>query len=127
MEWEIMDLVRESFQHLGYFCAAVEPISALKVGKNEYKIFINVHPGQQYRVAEVKFTGATQLSSDELKSDLHIKPNSLFDGESIRRGIENIQKSYAKKRHWGATAVPVVSVDETDSKVALEIKIQEPD
>ena len=56
---EIIERVRESFQHLGYFCADVEPIAAQPIGKNEYKINIQVHPGEKYRVGEIKFTGAT--------------------------------------------------------------------
>jgi len=122
---EIIERVRESFQHLGYFCADVEPIAAQQTGKNEYKINIHVHPSEQYRVGEIKFTGATLLSADELKSALHLKSNSLFNTESIRRGLDNIQKSYAKKGHANATAIPVASVDEKDRKITIEIKIHE--
>jgi|GEM_PF-1566709 hypothetical protein len=122
---EIIERVRESFQHLGYFCADVEPIAAQQTGKNEYKINIHVHPGEQYRVGEVRFTGGTLLTADELTSAFHVKSNSLFNTESIRRGLENVQKSYAKKGHANARAIPVASVDETERKVALEIKINE--
>jgi hypothetical protein len=122
---EIVERVKESFQHLGYFCADVEPIAGQKTGKDEFTINIHVHPGEQYRVSELKFTGATQLSLDELKSEFHIKPNSLFDEESVRRGLETIQKSYAKKGHPGVTAVPVALVDPNNKKIVLEIKIQE--
>jgi outer membrane translocation and assembly module TamA len=122
---EIIERVRESFQHLGYFCADVEPIAAQQTGKNEYKITIHVHPGEQYRVGEIKFTGATLLSADELTSALHLKSNSLFNTESIRRGLDNIQKSYAKKGHANVTAIPVASVDEKDRKITLAIKIHE--
>lgn len=122
---EIIERVRESFQHLGYFCADVEPIAAQQTGKNEYKINIRVHPGEQYRVGDIKFTGATLLSADELTSALHLKSNSLFNTESIRRGLENVLKSYAKKGHANVTAIPVASLDEKDRKIALEIKINE--
>lgn len=90
---EIIERVRESFQHVGYFCADVEPIAAQQTGKNEYKINIRVHPGEQYRVGEIKFTGATLLSTEELISALHLRANSLFNPESVRRGLDNIQKS----------------------------------
>jgi outer membrane translocation and assembly module TamA len=122
---EIIDRVKESFQHLGYFCADVEPIAAQQTGKNEYNITIHVHLGEQYRVGELSFTGATILSADELRSELHIKPNSVFNTESVRRGLENIQKSYAKKGHPNVTAIPIASVDEKNRRIALEIKIQE--
>jgi hypothetical protein len=122
---EIIERVRDSFQRIGYFCADVEPVAAQPTGKNEYKINIHVHPGEQYRVGEIKFTGATQLSADELSSALHLKSNSLFNTESIRRGLENLQKSYAKKGHSNVVATPVASVDEKGRKIALEIKIHE--
>jgi hypothetical protein len=122
---EIIERVKESFQHLGYFCADVDPISAKQTGKNEYKINIHVHPGEQYRVGEIKFTGATLLSADELTSALHLKSNSMFNTESIRRGLENLQKSYTKKGQANVTAIPVASVDEKNRKISLEIKIHE--
>jgi len=123
---EIIERVRESFQQLGYFCADVEPIAAQQTGKNEYKINIHVHPGEQYRVGEIKFTGATLLSANELTSALHVKPNSLFNTESILRGLESVEKSYAKKGHANVTAIPVAAVDQQDRKIHLEIKINEP-
>ena len=122
---EIIERVKESFQQLGYFCADVEPIGGQKNGKNEYKVNIHVHPGEKYRVAEIKFSGATLLSADELTSAFHLKSNSLFNPESVRRGVENIQKSYAKKGHANVIALPAASVDEKGRKIALEVKIQE--
>lgn len=122
---EIVERVRESFQHLGYFCAAVEPIQVRQAGKNEYNIRIHVHPGEKYRVGEIKFTGATLLSADELKSELHLKPNSLFNPESVRRGLERIRKSYVNKGQPTVTTIPVATVDEKNKSVALEIKVQE--
>ena len=122
---EIIERVKESFQQLGYFCADVEPIGGQKNGKNEYKVNIHVHPGEKYRVAEIKFSGATLLSADELTSAFHLKSNSLFNPESVRRGLENIQKSCAKKGHANVLAIPEASVDEKGRKIALEIKIQE--
>ena len=122
---EIIERVQESFQRFGYFCADVGPIAAQQTGKNEYQINIHVHPGEQYRVGEIKFTGATLLSSDELTSALHVKSNSKFNPETVRRGLENIQKSYAKKGHPNVPAIPVASVDEKNRRISLEIKIQE--
>src|SRR5262249_14899670 len=122
---EIVARVRESFQRLGYFCADVEPIAGQPSGKNEFTINIRVHPGQQYGVSELKITDAPQWSPDVLKAAFAIKQNSLFDGESVRRGLETIQKSYAKKGHPGVAAVPVALVDPNNKKIVIEIKIQE--
>jgi hypothetical protein len=125
MGLEITERVKESFQHIGYFCADVEPIAAQRTGKYEYTVNIYVRPGEQYRLSELNFSGAKILSTDELKTELHMKPNSVFNIESVRRGIGNIEKSYAKKGYPYVTAIPVASVDERNRKVALEIKIQE--
>jgi outer membrane protein assembly factor BamA len=82
-------------------------------------------PVTSYRVGEIKFTGATLLSADELISALHVKSNALFNTESVRRGLENIQKSYAKKGHPNVTAIPIASVDEKNRNISLEIKLQD--
>src|SRR3954471_8051135 len=81
-ESEVIHRVKESFQQLGYFCADVEPIAVQQDGKNQYNITIHVQPGEKYRVGELNFTGATTLSADELRSELHLKPNSVFNTES---------------------------------------------
>ncbi len=121
---EIIERVTESFQHLGYFCAHVDTIHAQPNGKNDYNITIHVHPGEEYRLGEITFTGATALSANEFKSEFHLKPNSLFNTESVRKGLENIQKSCAKKGLPNITVIPVASVDEKNKTVALEIKLQ---
>ena len=122
---EIIDRVKESFQHLGYFCADVEPIAAQQTSKNEYNVTIHVHPGEQYRVGALTITGATISTADELRPELHLNPNSVFNTESVRRGLDNIQQFYAKKGHPSMTAVPIASIDEKTKRIALEIKIQE--
>ena len=121
----IIERVKESFQHIGYFCADVEPIAAQQTGKHEYTVNIYVRPGEQYRVGELNFSGTTILSVGELRAELHMKPNSVFNTDSVRRGLENIEKSYAKKGHPHVTAIPIASVDEKNRTIALEIKIQE--
>jgi outer membrane protein assembly factor BamA len=125
IEAEIIERVKDSFQRLGYFCADVGPIAAQQTSKTQYDLHIHVHPGEHYRVGEVKFSGSTLFSAEELQSALRIKPKSVFSTESVRRGIGNIEKSYAKKGHLNVAALPVVSVDQNNKRIALEIKIQE--
>ena len=122
---EIIERVKDSFQRLGYFCTDVDPIAAKQTGKNEYTISIHAHPGQKYRLREVTFSGAKIFSADELQSIIHLKPNSQFDTGAVRRGLEAIQKSYARKGHPNTTAVPVATVDEKSQMIALDVKIQE--
>jgi outer membrane translocation and assembly module TamA len=122
---EVIQRVTESFQHLGYFCAHVDTVHAQPNGKNQYNITIHVHPGEKYRLSEITFTGMTAVSADELKSEFHLKPNSLFNTESVRKGLENIQKACAKKGLPNVTATPVATVDEKNKTVALDIKVQE--
>ncbi len=122
---EIVERVKQSFQQRGYFCADLEPIAAQQAGKNEYNIRIHVYLGEQYRLGDVNFIGATILSTDELRSELHMKPNALFNTEAVRRGLGTIQKSYARKGQPDVMVVPVASVDQKSRKIALEIRIQE--
>lgn len=122
---EIVERVTDSFQRFGYFCVDVEPIDAQQIGKNEYRIAIHVHPGSQYRLKELAFSGATIFSTDELRSTFHVKPNSVFDTGSVRKGLEALQKAYAKKGRPNMTTVPTAGVEETSRTITLEIKIEE--
>jgi hypothetical protein len=122
---EIVDRVTDSFQRFGYFCVQVEPIDGQRVGKNEYRIAIHVHPGSQYRLKEVTFSGVTMLLTDELRSAFHMKPKSLFDTQSVRKGLKALQRAYAKKGRLNMTAMPIAEVDEANKTIMLEIKIQE--
>jgi outer membrane translocation and assembly module TamA len=90
---EIVERVTDSFQRVGYFCVDVEPIDAQQIEKNEYRIAIHAHPGPQYRLKELTFSGATMFSTDELQSAFHMKPNSVFDIGSVRKGLEALQRA----------------------------------
>jgi outer membrane translocation and assembly module TamA len=122
---EITRRVKDSFQRLGYFCADVDPIAARQTGKNEYALTIHVHPGQKYRLKEITFSGATMFPADELQSIFRMKPNSQFDTGSVRRGVEALQKSYAKKGHPNVTVISAAAVDEKSQTIALDVNIQE--
>lgn len=122
---EIVERVTDSFQRFGYFCVDVEPIDAQQIGKNEYRIAIHVHPGSKYRLKELTFSGATIFSTDELQSAFHMKPNSVFETGSVRKGLEALQRAYAKKGHPNMIAVPTAAVEETSKTISLEIKIRE--
>lgn len=122
---EIVERVRESFQRLGYFCVDVEPIQAEQTGKDQYKIAIHVHPGEQYKVKGVTFSGAKALSGDELQSIVRLKPNSRFDIATMRRSLEELRKSYAKKGYPNMKAVPTDAIDDESKTIAFDIKIDE--
>ena len=122
---EITERVKDSFQRLGYFCINVYPIGAKQTGKNEFTISIHVHPGQKYRLKEITFSGATVFSTDELQSIFRMKSNSQFDTGSVHRGVESLQKSYAKKGRPNVTAELSAAVDEKSQAIALVVKIQE--
>ncbi len=122
---EIMERVRESFQRMGYFCVDVEPIAAQQDEKNHFKVGIRSHPGEQYRLKDVTFSGATLLSNEELRSTFRLKPNSLFDTVAVARGLEALRGAYAKKGNTTMTALPSVTLDEKSKTIALEISIHE--
>ena len=53
-------------------------------------------------IREIKLEGNKKLSKEDLDAVLKVKPNTIFEPDKIRRGIEEAKKAYEKKGYLDA-------------------------
>ena len=101
------------------------PIPFWKKTVDRYFITIKIEENKQYRVGNVKVTGARQLSESAVKDALGMVPGEIFNEERLRRGFETLKKEYGTKGYINFTAVPVQGFDEANNLINLSVNIDE--
>src|SRR5204863_1939684 len=92
---------------------------------DRYYITIKIEENDQYRVGDVKVTGAKQFNETVVKSVLGLVPGEVFNEERLRKSFENLKKLYGARGYINFTAVPVQDFDEARKLVNLNINVDE--
>ncbi len=112
---------------LGYF-SDIQLVTEKISGGLLYRIQVTERPS----VREVKLQGNDELSNDDLKESLDVKPFSILDLDAVRRNAKKIQEKYVEKGYFlaevshrldkvpGSTEVDVVFVIREHSKVMVK-------
>jgi outer membrane protein insertion porin family len=75
-------------------------------------------------VHEAKITGNKQLSKDDLKDTVEVKPLSYFDPAAVAKDVRAIQKKYVEKGYFLAEITSKV-VDVADNQVDVLYEVNE--
>jgi len=54
-------------------------------------------------IREIKLEGNKKLSKEDLEAALKVRPNTIFEPDKVRRGIEEAKKAYEKKGYLDAS------------------------
>lgn len=92
---------------------------------NRYYITVNIEENDQYRVGEVKVTGAKQFPEILIKAVLGLVPGEIYNEKALQDSFENLKKLYGSRGYINYTAVPARDFDETKKVVNLNIEIEE--
>src|SRR5438034_1898512 len=92
---------------------------------DRYYITIKIEENNQYRVGNVKVTGARLFSETAIKEMLDMNSGEVFNEERLRKGIENLKKQYGSQGYINFIAVPVQGFDEANKLINLNINIEE--
>ncbi len=101
------------------------PLPFWKKTLDRYYITINIEENDQYRVGEVKVTGAKQYPEAFIRLVLGLVPGEVFNEERLRKSFENLKKIYGGRGYINFTAVPIQDFDETKKVVNLNINVDE--
>ena len=101
------------------------PLPFWKKTLDRYYITITVEENDQYRVGDVKVTGAKQFNEAIVKAVLGLVPGEIFNEERLRKSFENLKKLYGARGYINFTAVPVQDFDEAKKLVNLNISVDE--
>lgn len=84
-----------------------------------------MNPDPQYRLKELTFEGAKDLTTAQLKATFPIQPNDIFDIARVRTGLETLPSTYAARGYLGFSSIPETELDDSDHTIKLNIKIAE--
>ena len=97
-EDEAGEYIRYEFQQRGYFDAEVTNLKVVALDplakKKPVRVEAEVDEGPLYHLAEIKYTGNTAFSADELRRGFPLQAGDVFDAEKVRLGIESLAKKY---------------------------------
>ncbi|OLE90521.1 MAG: outer membrane protein assembly factor BamA, partial [Crenarchaeota archaeon 13_1_20CM_2_51_8] len=92
---------------------------------DRYYITIKIEENNQYRVGNVKVTGARLFSEPAIKGMLDMAPGEVFNEQRLRNGSENLKKQYGSRGYINFIAVPVQGFDEANKLINLNVNIEE--
>ena len=105
LEW-CMRSVANFIRAGGYLRAAVGEPKLEEVG-NRLRITVPIEEGPLYRLGEIRITGATVFSQEQLMEILPLKTGAVASGDAIGKWLfENVQKVYADRGYIQYTAEP---------------------
>ena len=81
--------------------------------------------GAPYSLKEIRVTGATIFSSDELLRLMPIHPTERMSRTKVERGLEAMRELYASRGYIAFAAIPHAELDDAAHTVALDIALQE--
>ena len=99
------------------------PFSKKKV--NRYYITLKVEENDQYKIGEVKVTGAKELNEAIIRLLLGLIPGQVYNETALRNGFDNLKKLYGQRGYVNFSAVPVQDLDEDKKLVNLTINVDE--
>jgi hemolysin activation/secretion protein len=126
---EVSERLRYAFQERGYFKAMVSnPVFVVLSESPTQQLVdatISVDEGQQYRLSDIQFKGATAFPSDDLRAQFPISSGESFNVSKIKDGLDAMRRLYCAKGFVNFTPVPDVSIDDTTRLISLTIDVDE--
>lgn len=101
------------------------PIPFFSKKVDRYYLTIKIEENDQYRVGDVKVTGAKEFQEEGIKAVLGLLPGEIYNESLLRKGFENLKKLYGSRGYINFTPVPVQDFDEEKKVVNLNINIDE--
>lgn len=76
-------------------------------------------------VREIRITGAEEISDEDLRKELDVRPFQIFDNEAVRRSARKIQSQYADKGFYLAEVTPKVETAPGENAVDITFEVVE--
>jgi outer membrane protein insertion porin family len=145
---ELVDRVRDAWQHHGYFNVKVGPSDSQTLREDPESrtvaITLNVNAGKQYRLDEIHFASIAAngqrplpvnpvyapeeqkpVTEDRLRAVFQIQPGDIFDTHKIQEGLAELRKAHGARGFINFTSVPSTQIDEDNGRITLFLEIDE--
>jgi outer membrane protein assembly factor BamA len=126
---EMLERVRQVYQHRGYFKVLIEDPQLTITRKNGspqvIDVMISVQEGRQYRFKDISFTGGTVFPEAAMRRQFPIESGDIFNTEKIRVGLDRLHGLYGAEGYINFTPVPDTVVDDDNGLISLKIDMDE--
>ena len=125
---ELRQKVADFWHSFGFFRVDVdaEPhLTANKWGGAMGDVTFKITEGPQYRLNEVRWSGATVFTPAQLSAMFPVKAGDVFDTNEVRRGMSVVRQAYAEKGYSQVAAIPAMQVDDAEHTITLDLHIKE--
>jgi outer membrane protein insertion porin family len=85
---------------------------------------LTFHVTERPLIKEVKIEGNRKINREDLEGALKVRPNTIFDPEKVRSGIEEAKKQYEKKGYLDAK-IDYQTTPVGENEVSLVYKVDE--
>lgn len=99
-----------------------QPLLALSQDRRVMHITYQVEEGEQYRVAEVNFSGDLLFSNEELRQKILLHRGDLFRLSRFRRDIETLMDTYGDLGYAYADVEPLTEIDRPNRQVKIDYR-----
>jgi outer membrane protein assembly factor BamA len=127
---EALERVREGWQNRGYFMVQIAgDTKTLTSSPVSRRIAISIHivnEGAQYKLGRITFKNNKAITNVKvLRSLFPIADGEIFSREKIRKGLENLSKTYGEFGYINFTSVPNTKFASGGREISLEIDLDE--
>jgi hypothetical protein len=123
------EIVRDGFQHFGYFKATVSNPRYKVLTRTPALVVLEadvvVDPGARYRLGSIEFNNATTFSAAELRAQFPIADGDVFNIKKAREGIKGMKDLYGTKGYINFTPIPDFTFHDDNASLTLRVDIDE--
>ena len=101
------------------------PLPFWKKKVNRFHITLKIEENDQYKIGDVKITGAKEFEPAVIRAVLGLVPGQVFNESLLRKGFDNLKKLYGSRGYVNFTPVPVQDLDEDKKLVNLTVNVDE--
>lgn len=126
---EVLDMdlerIRLFYRQNGFLDVRVTSQESFGPEKKKMYITVKIDEGRQYRVGEIKIRGAVIFPEEELRKQLSMKPDDIFDRDKLKYDISSVQSFYFEKGYITAEVDVDTILNEKTGRLELVYKIVE--
>lgn len=131
---ELAERVRQALRDVGFYMAKVDDPQVTGIRDTTQApsadVSIRVAAGAQYRLTDIRFTGATDFTKsplvytpEQLRAQFRLEPGALFNATAIGQGLTRIRDLYLTRGYADFGAIPKPEIDETHHTIGLTIVV----
>jgi outer membrane protein assembly factor BamA len=120
--------IQETVQKQGYFQTTLTSRSYLiqsEAHELRYIVRVEIDSGPQYRLDQLKFSGATVFTAKELREQFSLHQGDIFDVLEIRNGMDSLSRLYSRLGFIDMVPEPETNIDVKNKQISIVMKIDE--